>query len=105
MTTYTQALTLLAPLLAVLFWLAAWLLIRQGRLAGQRKRRLGSVLWAAHAALYWSVNATLRLFFGYAAPTLAMSAWGSIVFIHAAFSMLVMAVLLLRYESSPDSSL
>lgn len=104
MATYTQALTLLAPLLTVLFWLAAGLLARQGRCAQQRKRRLGSVLWAAHAALYWSVNATLRLFFGYAAPTLAMSAWGSIVFIHAAFSMLVMAVLLLRYESSPDSS-
>ena len=103
MTTYTQALLLLAPLLAVLFWAAAILLARQGSCVKQRKRRLGSVLWAAHVAVYWTTNAVLRLFFGYTAPTVWMSSWGTIIFVHAAISLLTMA-LLLRYESSPDSS-
>ena len=104
MTVYSQALLLLAPILALTFWLATWLLARQGRRAHQMTRRLGSLLWCGHAALYWSVGSVLRLFFGYSAPTVAMSAWGSIIFIHAAFSMIWMAAWLLRYESSPDSS-
>lgn len=101
---YTQALLLLAPFLAVTFWLAAWIFYRQARLTHQGRRRLGSLLWCGHAAIYWTANAVLRLFFDYAAPSLAISAWGSILFIHAAFSMLWMAAFLLRYESSPDSS-
>lgn len=104
MATYTQALRILAPILAVTFWLAAWLLLRQSMRAHQGRRRLGSILWTTHAAVYWSTNAILRWFFGYAAPSVAVSTWGSIVFVHAAFSMLWMAILLFRYESSPDSS-
>lgn len=98
MSVYRQALELLSPMLALIFWVATWLLVRQGR------RRLGSVLWCGHAAFYWSANAALRWWFGYDAPTLAVSAWASIVFVHAGFSMLWMAAWLLRYESSPDSS-
>jgi hypothetical protein len=104
MSVYSQALLLLSPFLALTFWLAAGLLFRQARRMHQGRRRLGSLLWCGHAAVYWTANAVLRLFFGYAAPTLAISAWASILFIHAAFSMLWMAAFLLRYESSPDSS-
>lgn len=104
MSVYSHALLVLAPLLALVFWLATLLLVVQARRCGQGRRRLGSVLWTGHAAIYWTVNAVLRLFFGYAAPTLAISAWGAIVFVHAGFSMLWMAAYLLRYESSPDSS-
>ena len=104
MTAYTQALTILSPLLAGLFWAAAFLLARQGRLTGQRKRRLGSILWAVHSAIYWTVNAVLRLGFDYAGPTLLFSAWATVLSMHAAFSLLTMAVLLMHYESSPDSS-
>ena len=104
MSTYTQALTLLAPLLAVLFWLAAGLLAYQGRRARQRKRRLGSVLWAVHSAIYWTVNAVLRIVFGYVGPTVWFSAWAAVLSVHAALSLLIMSLLLLRYESSPDSS-
>lgn len=104
MTVYTQALKLLAPLLALTFWLAAWLLFCQATRAHQRRRRLGSLLWTIHAAIYWTVNAILRILFDYAAPTLAISAWASILFVHAATSILGMAFLLNRYESSPDSS-
>lgn len=103
MSVYSQALELLSPMLALIFWLSAWLLVRQGRRAHQG-RRLGSVLWCGHAAVYWTANAVLRWFFGYSAPSLAVSAWASIVFVHAGFSMLWMAALLVRYESSPDSS-
>lgn len=104
MTTYTQALMLLAPLLAVLFWLAAALLAYQGSRTGQGKRRLGSVLWAVHSALYWTTNAVLRIGFDYVGPTVWFSAWGTMLAVHAALSLLIMAILLLRYESSPDSS-
>lgn len=104
MSVYSHALLVLAPLLALVFWLATILLVRQARRCHQGRRRLGSVLWTGHAAIYWTVNAVLRLFFGYAAPTLWVSAWASILFVHAAFSMLWMAALLVRYESSPDSS-
>ena len=104
MSTYTKALTLLAPLLAVLFWLAAGLLAYQGRCTGQRKRRLGSILWAVHSAIYWTVNAVLRIGFDYTGPTVWFSAWATVLAVHAALSLFVMAILLLRYESSPDSS-
>ena len=104
MSTYTQALTLLAPLLAVLFWLAAALLAYQGGRAGQRKRRLGSVLWAVHSAIYWTANTVLRSVFGYVGPTVWFSTWATVLAVHAALSLLIMAILLLRYESSPDSS-
>lgn len=104
MTVYSQALLLLSPFLAITFWLATWLLMRQGRRSGQRKRRLGSVLWAAHSAVYWTVNAVLRIGFGYIGPTVWFSAWATVLAVHAALSLLTMAILLLRYESSPDSS-
>ena len=104
MTIYSQALLLLSPILAATFWAATWLLARQARRAHQERRRLGSILWTGHAAVYWTANAALRLFFGYSTPTLWVSAWASILFIHAAFSMVWMAAFLLRYESSPDSS-
>ena len=104
MSVYSQASLLLSPFLALTFWLAAGLLFRQARRMHQGRRQLGSLLWCGHAAVYWTANAVLRLFFDYAAPTLAISAWASILFIHAAFSMLWMAAFLLRYESSPDSS-
>ncbi len=103
MTAYTQALQILSPILAATFWIATGLLIRQANCANARRRRLGSILWTAHAATYWTVNAILRLFFDYTAPTLAISAWAAILFVHAAASILGMAMLLLRYESSPDS--
>lgn len=104
MTVYIQALKILSPLLAITFWLAAWLLLCQATRAHQRRRRLGSILWTLHAAIYWTANTILRLAFDYTAPTLAISAWASILFVHAATSILGMAFLLNRYESSPDSS-
>lgn len=104
MRAYTHALTLLAPILAVLFWTAAALLAYQGARTGQRKRRLGSVLWAVHSAIYWTANVVLRAGFGYVGPTLLFSAWAAVLAVHAALSLLIMAILLLRYESSPDSS-
>ena len=104
MTAYNQALAILSPLLAMLFWLAAFLLARQGQRSQQRKRRLGSVLWAGHAAIYWTANAVARFGFGYTGPAFLFSAWATVLSLHAAFSLLVMALLLLRYESSPDPS-
>lgn len=100
---YSGAMLLLSPALAITFSFATWLLLRHGRNAHQVRRRAGSILWTAHAAAYWTANAILRLWFGYSTPTLGMSSWAAIIFIHAAFSMLWMAALLLRYESSPDS--
>lgn len=100
MSLYTQALLILSPVVAALFWAGTLLLLWHGRRAGRVKRRLGSTTWAAHAAIYWSVNAILRIGFHYTVPTLWMSIWGAILFTHASASILMMALILLRYESS-----
>lgn len=99
MTLYARALLVLAPLLALLFWVAAGLLWWQGRRARDLGRRLGSLMWAVHAAIYWTVNAGLRIGWDYSTPTILISAWGSVLMVHAGVALLLMAWVLLKYES------
>lgn len=89
--TYNTVLQMMAPLLAGLFWLAAALLARQGRQNGELKRRMGTVLWAGHVALYWSVNSYVRWFDGYQGPSTWASLWGIVIYVHAGVSLLLMA--------------
>ena len=83
--TYNQLLDVLAPALAVAFWVVVRLLILEKR-HNQQMPHI-TILWAAwagHVALMWTCNAIYRLFFTYEGPTYLFSIWITILFVHAA---------------------
>lgn len=71
----------------VLTW-AAFIMLLRCR-ACDTGGRVIVLMWLGHAGLWLGVNSTLRLVFGYSAPTAVMSMWGSVLWIQAALSVII----------------
>lgn len=99
---YNNLLDIVAPLLAVMFWLVFWLLHIEAR----DHRQVMTITrlwrtWVAHAAIMWTANAIYRLFFIYEGPTLLFSLWIVVIFLHAGFSFLWRWWVLKQYPVYP----
>jgi len=86
---------------------AAFILLHRCRSCDTGGRTL-VLAWLFHAGLWLGINSTLRLVFGYSAPTTLMSMWGAVLYIQAALSVIAYIILwnrATRYHRSSTSSL
>ena len=99
--TYAILLKAVSPVMMLMFWTVAAALWMEARRNNQLGRRLGSIGWATHVAIYWTVQVGLRWLSDYSLPSTWVSLWSLIIFIHAGISLLWMAWVLWHYGVPP----
>jgi hypothetical protein len=98
--TYDQVMHVLAPILALMFWIITGSFLWYGLHHRDQRRYLGMLLWTLNVSVFWTLAAYIRLATGYNAPSIAVSVYSVILYLQAAFSMLL-ALVIFRNEPSP----
>jgi hypothetical protein len=104
--TYSSVMQIVAPMLALAFWVITGWFVMYGRRSGVWRRYLGMLLWTANVAVFWTFGAYWRLAIGSVPPgwIVPINFWSSVIYLQAAFSMLFGLVFLHRYTTPPQGS-